>query len=64
MVTKERYVDTFVELIRRASAELPPDVVQALEEGREREERDNYSGRQRENMRKGRKTVREDRNKI
>jgi len=33
MLTKERYVDTFVELIRRASAALPPDVVQALEKG-------------------------------
>ena len=37
MLTKERYVDTFVELIRRASAELPPDVVEALEQGRQRE---------------------------
>lgn len=37
MLTKERYVDTFVELIRRASTELPPDVVQALEQGKSRE---------------------------
>ena len=37
MLTKERFVDTFVELIRRASAELPPDVVEALEQGRQRE---------------------------
>ena len=37
MLTKERYVDAFVELIRRASAELPEDVVLALEQGRERE---------------------------
>ncbi len=39
MLTKERYVDTFVELIRRASTELPPDVVLALQQGREREAR-------------------------
>ncbi len=43
MVTKERYVDTFVELIRRASAELPPDVVQALQQGRDREASDSLA---------------------
>jgi tartrate dehydratase alpha subunit/fumarate hydratase class I-like protein len=37
MQSKERYVETFVELIRRASTELPRDVVAALEEGRKRE---------------------------
>jgi len=31
------YVGTFVELIRRASTDLPPDVVEALEAGRSRE---------------------------
>ena len=31
------HVETFVELIRRASTELPPDVKQALEEGRQAE---------------------------
>ncbi len=45
MLTKEQYVDTFVELIRRASTELPPDVVQALEEGREREVDDSLARR-------------------
>jgi len=43
MLTKERYVDTFVELIRRASAELPPDVVQALQQGRDREASDSLA---------------------
>ncbi|MGB6993293.1 MAG: fumarate hydratase [Thermoanaerobaculia bacterium] len=37
-MTEEQYVDSFVELIRRASTHLPPDVVAALEEGREKEE--------------------------
>jgi fumarate hydratase class I len=36
-MTKEQYVDSFVELIRRASTHLPPDVVAALEKGREKE---------------------------
>jgi fumarate hydratase class I len=36
-MTKEQYVDSFVELIRRASTELPPDVVAALEQGLEKE---------------------------
>lgn len=43
MLTKERYVDTFLELIRRASAELPPDVVQALQQGRDREASDSLA---------------------
>jgi fumarate hydratase class I len=43
MLTKERYVETFVELIRRASTELPPDVVEALQAGRERESRDSLA---------------------
>jgi fumarate hydratase class I len=36
-MTKEQYVDSFVDLIRRASTDLPPDVVAALEKGREKE---------------------------
>ena len=31
------YTETFVELIRRASTELPEDVVAAIEEGRDAE---------------------------
>lgn len=34
MLKKEQYVDNFVELIRRASSELPADVVAALRNGR------------------------------
>jgi fumarate hydratase class I len=34
----ESYTDTFVELIRRASTELPADVIEALEEGRKAEQ--------------------------
>lgn len=34
------YTETFVELIRRASTELPADVLQALEEGRKAEQAD------------------------
>lgn len=34
MLKKEQYVDKFVELIRRASTELPADVVAALRNGR------------------------------
>lgn len=37
-MTRQQYVESFVELIRRASTELPADVVQALREGRENEE--------------------------
>ena len=37
MVASESYIETFVELIRRASTELPEDVVAAIEEGREAE---------------------------
>ena len=38
MTAYEDLVETFVELIRRASTELPADVVQALEKGRARED--------------------------
>jgi len=37
MLSHERYVETFVELIRRASTDLPPDVEEALRRGREGE---------------------------
>ncbi len=37
MLERDRLIETFVELIRRAATELPPDVVEALEKGRERE---------------------------
>jgi len=36
----ESYTETFVELIRRASTELPADVLEALEEGRKAEQTD------------------------
>jgi fumarate hydratase class I len=36
----ESYTDTFVELIRRASTELPADVIEALETGRKAEQSD------------------------
>jgi fumarate hydratase class I len=36
----ETYTETFVELIRRASTELPAEVVEALEEGKAAEKRD------------------------
>jgi fumarate hydratase class I len=38
MPSEETYVETFVELIRKASTELPADVVKAIREGRGREE--------------------------
>jgi fumarate hydratase, class I len=38
MLSQERYVETFVELIRRAATELPPDVVEALDRGLGREQ--------------------------
>ena len=38
MLTSDQYVESFVELIRRASSELPADVVEAIEAGRGREE--------------------------
>ena len=38
MPTREEYVNTFVELIRRASTQLPADVLEAIKEGRGREE--------------------------
>jgi fumarate hydratase class I len=38
MLRKEQYVDNFVELIRRASTELPPDVVAALRDSRDGED--------------------------
>ena len=39
MGATESYTETFVELIRRASTELPADVLEALEEGRKAERR-------------------------
>lgn len=36
-------VETFTELIRRASTELPPDIVQAIQAGRDREEPDSLA---------------------
>jgi len=38
MGDSQSYAETFVELIRRASTELPADVVAAIEEGRDAEE--------------------------
>ncbi len=38
MAAENGYVETFVELIRRASTALSPDVVEAITRGREREE--------------------------
>ncbi len=38
MRTREHYVETFVELVRRASTRLPDDVIQAIREGRELED--------------------------
>jgi fumarate hydratase class I len=40
MAQPESYTETFVELIRRASTELPADVIEALEEGRKAEQAD------------------------
>ncbi len=40
MGATESYTETFVELIRRASTELPADVLEALEEGRKAEQAD------------------------
>jgi fumarate hydratase class I len=40
MGQSQSYTETFVELIRRASTELPADVLEALEEGRKVEEAD------------------------
>jgi fumarate hydratase class I len=38
MLSQEQFVETFVELIRKASTELPPDVVEALDRGRKTEQ--------------------------
>jgi fumarate hydratase, class I len=38
MLSQEQYVETFVELIRKASTELPPDVTEALAKGLKAEE--------------------------
>jgi len=38
-MNKEQYVSNFVELIRRASTELPPDVIEALQAGQTGEEK-------------------------
>jgi fumarate hydratase class I len=40
MGATESYTETFVELIRRASTELPSDVLEALQEGRKVEKAD------------------------
>ncbi len=40
MADTEAYTETFVELIRRASTELPPEVVEALEGGKAAEKKD------------------------
>lgn len=37
-MTRQQYVDSFVELIRKASTELPTDVLEALQNGSRREE--------------------------
>ena len=38
MLAREKYVETFVELIRRASTQLPEDVLRAIEDGRDAEQ--------------------------
>jgi fumarate hydratase class I len=38
MLTRDEYVETFVELIRRASTQLPEDMVQALRSGQTKEQ--------------------------
>jgi fumarate hydratase class I len=38
MIPKEKYVESFLELVTRASTRLPDDVVAALERGRQKEE--------------------------
>ncbi len=45
MLERDRLIETFVELIRRASTQLPPDVVEALEEGRRREAAESLANR-------------------
>ena len=45
MLSQECYVETFVELIRRASTQLPADVVDALERGRAAESRGRWRRR-------------------
>ena len=43
MVDPDRLVETFLEMIRRASTELPADVVEALEKGREAERQESLA---------------------
>jgi fumarate hydratase class I len=45
MPASDVYVATFVELIRRASTELPPDVQEALQQGRQAETKDSLAER-------------------
>ena len=45
MVSDDGHVDTFVELIRRASTQLPQDVVEALQKGRQREQEGSLAGK-------------------
>ncbi len=45
MLERERLVETFVELIRRAATELPADVVEALDGGRRQEGDDTLAGK-------------------
>ncbi len=45
MLERDRLIETFVELIRRAATQLPPDVVEALEEGRRREQAESLAQR-------------------
>jgi fumarate hydratase class I len=45
MLAREQYVETFVELIRRASTELPGDVIRALGDGKAREEEGSLADR-------------------
>ncbi len=45
MAEADRYVETFVELVRRAATELPPDVVEALQKAREREQQETLAQR-------------------
>ena len=45
MLTDERLTETFLELVRRASTELPADVTAALAAGRQREENDSLASK-------------------
>jgi len=45
MTAVDRYVETFLELVRRAATELPPDVVEALTRARDRERQESLAQR-------------------